>query len=787
MRLLAHVKANWERAFPEHPLAAQTLILTVPASFDEVARELTVRAAERAGLSVRLLEEPQAAFYDYVTRRGTGELSELVTERAEPALVLVCDVGGGTTDLSLIRVTRDEHEAIGLERVAVGRHLLLGGDNIDLALAHLCEPRLIEPPERLEQRRFAALVHACRAAKERLLSREPPDEVPIRLLGLGSQLVGSTLSTTLTRPEVERVVLEGFLPLVAKGEKTAAKRAGLVSFGLPYEPEPAITRHVAEFLARHLPEGVPLAAVLLNGGLFRAERARERLLEALAVFAGVSPKLLSHTDPDLAVARGAVAYGLALRGRGLRITGGTAHGFFVAVEASAAGSTRAVCVVPRGAREGERHVAASRPLALRLGQPVRFELYAGEDERVVAPGELVEIDDEHFTKLSPLVATFDAGTTAGEELRVLLEGELSSVGTVELGCLEETAAAGARRHFRLAFDLNKPPAAEPPARSASARPSGLPAADRLTRALDAIDRVFGKSRKDVKPRETKDLIRELERLLGERATWSGELNRTLFDALATKHAARRRSPDHERTFWMLAGYCLRPGFGHPKDAERIRLLAPLFDQSLAHTGEPRSWQAYFVAWRRIAAGLDEATQTRMRDLFDPLLAPPELKLKPPKGFRPDAPDEMLELASWLERVPAEQRAALGHWLLERTWTSRDPRIWAAIGRIGARVPTYASAHYVIAASTAERFLDHLLREKWRDVPTAAHAAVQLARKTGDRARDVSDRVRGEVVRALEAFGAAPEAVQQVREFVPVADAERAEWFEDLPAGLRLVE
>jgi hypothetical protein len=148
---------------------------------------------------------------------------------------------------------------------------------------------------------------------------------------------------------------------------------------------------------------------------------------------------------------------------------------------------------------------------------------------------------------------------------------------------------------------------------------------------------------------------------------------------------------------------------------------------------------------------------------------------------------MLELASWLERVPAEQRAALGHWLLERTWTSRDPRIWAAIGRVGARVPTYASAHYVISPTTAERFLDHLLREKWRDVPTAAHAAVQLARKTGDRARDISDRVRVEVVRALEASGAAHEAVQQVREFVPVADAERAEWFEDLPAGLRLVD
>lgn len=784
-RLLAHVNVAWQRAFPGRSLGDETVVLTVPASFDEVARELTVRAAEQAGLSVRLLEEPQAAFYDYVSRRGTAELAELAGTAHEPSLVLVCDVGGGTTDLSLIRVTRDASGAIELERVAVGRHLLLGGDNIDLALATLCEARLLTPPERLEPRRFAALVHACRAAKEALLGPNPRAEFPVRVLGLGAALVGSALSTALTRADVERVVLDGFLPLVAEGARPSARRSGLVSFGLPYESDPAITRHVAEFLARHLPAGAALSAVLLNGGLFRAEAAKRRVVEALAALGGKQPKLLEHTDPDLAVARGAVAYGLSLIGRGLRIKGGTAHGFFIAAEAGDERTARAVCVVPRGAREGERHVAASRPLALRVGQPVRFELYASDDDRVYAPGEVVELD-ERFERLSPLVSTFEVDGESSRELRVVLEGELTPVGTVELACLEADAVTAARRRFRLAFDLRKAgEPAEPAARSV--RPSGLPDAERMKAGLSALERVFGKGRKDVEARETKDLWRELERLFGKRSAWGGELSRTLFDAVAPKHAARRRSLDHERLFWMLVGYCLRPGFGHPKDPERIALLAPLFEQGLAFPGEARGWKAYFTAFRRIAAGLDERAQTRMRELLDPLLAGPEAKAKPPKGWRALAPEELLELASWLERVPVADRTALGRWLIERTWTQRDPLLWTAVGRLGARVPVYASVHYVVSPATAEHWLDHLLREKWRDVPTAAPAAVQLARRTGDRARDIADGVRAEVIRALEAAGAPEHDVRCVREVVAVVAAERAAWFEDLPAGLRLLD
>jgi molecular chaperone DnaK (HSP70) len=272
-RLLEHVRRAWDARFPEAPLAEQQLILTVPASFDEVGRELTLEAAEQAGLRVRLLEEPQAAFYDYLSSAGTSELEGLLSGGRTSALVLVCDVGGGTTDLTLIEVRAKDGGSVELERLAVGRHLLLGGDNIDLALAHELEARLVTPPERLDPARFNQLTLACRAAKEKLLAPDAPESLPISVAGSGSALVGSTLSIELTRAEVEASLLDGFLPVVSRDAKPDRARTGLLAFGLPYERDPAITRHVAAFFARQTSERAP-DALLLNGGLFRAAHAR---------------------------------------------------------------------------------------------------------------------------------------------------------------------------------------------------------------------------------------------------------------------------------------------------------------------------------------------------------------------------------------------------------------------------------------------------------------------------------------------------------------------------------
>jgi molecular chaperone DnaK (HSP70) len=784
-RVLRHVVRAWDAAYPNSVLAEQLVVLTVPASFDEAARELTVEAAERAGLQVRLLEEPQAAFYDFMARAGEAGLERLLAGGRGESLVLVCDVGGGTTDLTLIRAAKTAGK-LELERIAVGRHLLLGGDNVDLALAHLLEQRLLEPPERLDPTRFAELLLACRGAKEHLLGAEAPEYVAVGVRGLGSQLVGASRSARIERDEVERIVFDGFLPLVGRDARPERGRAGLVAFGLPYEHDPAITRHLAHFFARHSERPAP-DALLLNGGLFRAQRAAQRLHQVVASF-GAEVELLPLLDPDLAVARGAVAYGRSLSGHGLRIGGGSARGFYVAVDAG--GERRALSILPRGAREGERHRAESRGLSLRVGKPARFELYTSDGLETHAPGTLVALDDEHFLALPPVTARFDLRDADGaDELRVALEGELSSVGIVELACIEqEPAAERAARRFRLAFEL-RAEAVEPglPGADARSRPESTPPKQRLAAARELLDRAFGKSRVEVKAREIKDLWRELERLLGERKTWTLETNRWLFDALMPGQNARRRSEDHERVFWMLAGYCLRPGFGHVADPTRVLRVAALFSEGVTFAAA-RNWQQFFIAFRRVAPGLDDVQQLAIRDTLDPLFAPAETRVKKSKAWKPQAPEEMLELAAWLERVPAERRAELGRLLLERTWTSKDPRLWAAIGRIGARVPTYGSVHTVIAANVAERFLDHLLRERWTELPSAARAAYDLTRKTGDRTRDIGESLRREVLVRLAAAKAPEEWLEGVREVVPVRPAERALSFgEDLPVGLRLSE
>ncbi|MFO0591966.1 MAG: Hsp70 family protein [Polyangiaceae bacterium] len=797
-KILGHLRSAFDRAFGE-PLAGHEVVLTVPASFDEDARELTVEAATRAGLTVRLLEEPQAAFYDFVARAPEGALAELVERAGGAAHVLVCDVGGGTTDLSLLRVERDDSAVTKAKvtRIAVGNHLLLGGDNMDLALAHALEGRLVAAPDRLAPSRFAQLVLACRAAKERLLGDGAPDQVPVAIAGQGSRLLGSTLRADLSRDEAERIVLDGFFPRVERDARPARGRSALVAFGLPYEKDPAITRHVAHFLARHgiFAGGARVDAVLWNGGVFRARAIGERLLDVISSWSGAEVTRLAYTDPDLAVARGAVVYGLALRGRGMRIEGGAARGYYVGLSPEPGKPRPAVCVVPRGAKDGVRYAAPDRTFALAVGRSVRFDLFTS-DSASHAPGDVVTLGEDVFEKLPPVAVRFDAGPVAAArdprgsvrpgpaEVQVGIEGELSAVGTLDLACVETAPREGSSpRRFRLAFQLRD--AASEDAKDAG--PRRVFSAQKIAQATEAVLRVFGRGRADVTPREVKDLVRELEKILGERAGWTMEVARALFDALITSPQSRKRSADHERQFWLLAGYCLRPGFGDPGDGARAAILAPLFAERLTFQGETRLWQQFWIAWRRVAGGLDEASQLAIRDAIDPYLAPSEKRLKKPKGWKPDALVEMLDMAASLERVPASARAELGSWILDKTWTDRDPRWWAAIGRIGARVPAYASVHHVVSPLVAEKWLDQLLRDKWHDLPTAAAAAVQLARVTDDRARDVSLRVRGEVERRLEKEGAREAWIRAVREFQPVEESDRAAFFgEGLPIGLRLI-
>ncbi|NIF44723.1 hsp70 family protein [Burkholderia sp. Tr-862] len=775
---LAHVRAAWDARFPDAPLAKQDVILTVPASFDDGARALTVEAARRAKLpALRLLEEPQAAFYDWLY----GQRATLRDTFAAPRRVLICDVGGGTTDLTLVDVAPGDDGEPTFTRVGVGNHLMLGGDNMDLALARLVETRLTEPGTRLSAASLSQLVERCRAAKERLLGDDAPASVTVTLLGAGSKLVGGARSAELTRQEVEQVVVDGFFPQVDAGELPRRARAAIVEFGLPYASDPGVTRHVAAFLNRHA-EGPLPDTLLLNGGVFRAGALAGRLAQTLGAWRGAPLDVLHNAHPDVAVARGAVAYGLARAGHAPRIGGGSARSYFLVLddgEGESDAAPRGVCLLPRGAEEGREIRLEERTFALQLGQPVRFHLVSTVAETAYRPGDLVELDGGDFVRLPPIATVVDrqAGGDA-RETPVKLTTSLTEVGTLEMHCI---ATDDPSRRWRLEFQLR----GDAPAQGDGAALARHP---RLDHAIELIDRSFGSKAADVTPKDTRRLRAQLEQVLGPRDEWDVALARELFDALLARARRRRRSADHERAWLNLAGYCLRPGFGHPLDAWRIEQLWPLFDDGIQYVNDAQVWSEWWTLWRRVAGGLDDDAQAQVRDAIAFLEPSDDKRRKLPFDPAKVGPADMTRLSASLERLPVERKVELAERLIVQLQKPAERTLCAwALGRIGARRPFYGSAHSVVPAGIANRWLDALFALDWKQVEPAAFAAAQIARMTGDRERDLPDDTREAVIKRLSAANASAAWIDMVREAIAFDEADTARVFgETLPAGLKLL-
>ncbi len=436
-KYLAHLRAAWDQTM-DAPLAEQDLLLTVPASFDAVARELTVAAARQAGLpTATLLEEPQAAFYSWLASTGDDWRSAL----APGDVVLVCDIGGGTTDFSLIEVI-DEGGTLALERVAVGDHILLGGDNMDLALAHLVMQRLGDRAKKLGSMQQRALVHACRRAKETLLGSDAPEAVPITIMGTGSKLIGGSIKTEALRADLEQLITGGFFPEVDRGQRPQKRRAvGLRELGLPYAHDPAVTRHLAEFLARH--ERVP-TAILWNGGVMKGELVRDRVASIVGRwYERDALPSLGGTDLDLAVAHGAAYYGMVRRGKGIRIRGGTARSYYIGVESAMPAipgfppPIKALCVAPFGMEEGTAVELPGEELGLVVGEAAEFRFFASTTRPDDGVGAVLEPERAELAELDPVEAVLpvEGGAAAGEVVPVLLESRVTELGTLELWCV----------------------------------------------------------------------------------------------------------------------------------------------------------------------------------------------------------------------------------------------------------------------------------------------------------------------------------------------------------------
>ncbi|WP_274882720.1 Hsp70 family protein [Vibrio harveyi] len=791
---LNHIRQAWNYRHPSNKLEDQDVVVTVPASFDETARKLTLEAAELAGLKkIVLLEEPQAVCYDWYARHQQTAADEL----KELPLILVCDVGGGTTDLSLIEASFSSQDELALDRIGVGEHLMLGGDNLDLALAHLAESRFNQS-KKLTAASLTKLIQQTRKAKENLLSASAPEEVKITMLGSGSKLLGGTKSIGLSKQEVHQIALDGFFPLSDFSEVPDKRRSAVVEFGLPYVADPAVSKHVAEFLTQH--QQVARAALgieddkqnaipvglLLNGGVFNSELVTERVTTLLSDWRGAPVTVLDNPHPDWSVALGAVAFGKARRGAQLKIGGGAARSYFLHLqEKNKMG--KALCLLAKGTEEGHEIRLSGRRFSLTLGEPVRFNLLTSTHDTLtnntaIQNGVMVDVDPDLFAPLPPYITTLEGEgaelqANQKERVEVQLACQLTEVGTLKMECV---SAEDDSKRWELEFEVRNKQTDD--SEQVKLHP-------KLNECKELIARLYSGNKKSAESKEIKTLAKDLEKKLGKRDEWDFTTLRQLFDTFAQGRKRRRRSEQHEKNWLRLAGFALRPGFGDPTDSWRIEQVWGLYQQNIQFKNH-QGWTDWWVFWRRIAGGLSQEQQESILADIAKYLHPGAMKNpQSAKAAQDMGYESMVRLSASLEHLEVEDKVLLATWFLSKAINHNqfEQAHWWAMGRLASRTPLYGSQHNVIPREQAEQWLPKLLEQNWQKEPMIAFAAVMICRKTGDRLFDISDDYREQVLAKLKQSKVPESWVSLVEEVKELSDSESKRIFGDaLPSGLTLV-
>ncbi|MBZ0156521.1 MAG: hsp70 family protein [Alphaproteobacteria bacterium] len=811
-RYLKHLKDAWNYAVsagdPEQVMEKQQLVITIPASFDETARELTFEAAHLAGLEgFTLLEEPQAAFYFWLATHGDAWRSIIEPDR----LILVFDVGGGTTDFTLITV-KEEGEKPSFRRVAVGDHIMLGGDNMDLALAREMEKKMMGPSGKFDYHQWLSAVQQCRAAKEELLGGTTKESVPVTLLGTGRKVIGETLTGELTVGTVTDTIIGGFFQRVEAHEEVQRGRtSGLQELGLPYVSDTSVMRHLASFLKRHasnreLPHIVDPKSdnaivrpdmLLFNGGVFKSPLIREHAASVIREWfspdASWSLRILENGKLDHAVALGAAYYSSVREGRGERIAGGTGRAYYIGVEKegekgepSLISPLTSVCVLPRGFEEGEEIHLSYPEFQVLTNSPVSFTLYSSSYRAGDKPGDVITAERDEFVELPPIRTVLHFGKSAGRvRIPVSLGIRLNEFGTLDVWCESKKTP----HRWKLAFQLRMEDELQ-----TTAPPRGGGEKHTLTEsvvaeAISLIGKAFSSSPRVPSEVTPENLIKKVEELLElERNDWPLSSIRKMWDALITMKEKRRTTSRHEARWLNLSGFLLRPGFGDALDDWRIRELWKLISEGLAFPGDTQCSAEWWVMWRRVAGGLDASQQDILFRKVAPWLLPSRKKAGIPK--QPDAlVSEMWMLAASLENLPPSLKEELGNELV------RNPKRWKgralghyfwALSRIGARVPFHGTIDRVVPREVVEAWIVSLLDAPWPNPGDAVYALAQMARKTGDRSRDIDEGLRTRIIERISVYPWAKRSVRQIQEAVSLEwEDEKSIFGESLPEGLSL--
>jgi molecular chaperone DnaK (HSP70) len=770
---------------PEQALAHQKVFVTVPASFDEVAQKLTLTGAQAAGYpsTLRLIEEPQAAFFDWYLQSDEA-VTELVSSPQGPTSgckhVLVCDIGGGTSDFSLLEVSINEGDSTPqIKRTRVSNHILLGGDNIDLAIAHLIEQKRQNASALLRADPWLKLLAQARQIKEKVLNEtvSPDDELHVAIGGRGASLFDSTETISLAAKEVASLIYDGFYPQCpGTAEPQQKSQMGLSEWGLPYAQDTAITRHLAHFLRQE-----PIDAVLFAGGSLNSERLRQHLGEILQTWQTQPIRELKASSLDLTIARGATAYAWLKDHSETRIVANYPRAVFLKVQHGA--NAQLLRLIPRNSPLGSRFHVDSTDLEAVVNQQVSFEIWVSPTDQGQTIGELVPIrGDAH--SLAPLQTTLTYPDHKESQLKIALIAEITETGMLRLACIDRDQPT---TRWDLEFSLSQAEgSSQLQAATAGSDTDATPLpAEQLAQVETIIRDVFGKKKgqQSAPNHRPGEVAAELERVLHKpRQEWSVVELRQIWDILKTGMTRRARSPEHEATWLNLAGFTLRPGFGAARDPERMEQMWNCYQMGMAHPKEARVQDQWWIAWRRVAGGLSAERQTL---IFDKIF--PQIRKK--EGA--DASREMILLAGALERVEMNRRIQLGRTLSKQIASGRkeqlDAKAWA-LGRVSSRIPLYSGADAIVPPGLVEDWLDSLaaLNPRQKHYRQLVHVFSLAGRRVEQRDFDLAPQYRDLCLHKLHEAKADSPMIEPVEQFIPPDRGLYDELFgEALPLGIRL--